>query len=73
MSWFKRYAALTLARAVPQLFEWPCVRHTQVAVREGRDCKIIHAHFSMAAFGVRPDLVSPLLALIGESLSGHNH
>ena len=53
---FARYFDWISTEPVPPLFEWPYVRHTQVAVREGREWKIIHAHFSMAAPGsTRPD------------------
>jgi hypothetical protein len=53
---FARYFDWISTEPVPPLFEWPYVRHTQVAVREGREWRIIHAHFSMAAPGMRPDL-----------------
>jgi hypothetical protein len=52
---FARYFDWIADEPVPPLFEWPYVRHTQVAVKEGGGWKIIHAHFSMSAPGPRPD------------------
>ncbi len=52
---FARYFDWISTEPVPPLFEWPYVRHTQVALREGPQWKIIHAHFSMSAPGPRPD------------------
>lgn len=46
---------ISTAEPVPPLFWWPYVRHTQVCVREQRQWKIIHAHFSMVGEGARPD------------------
>jgi len=50
-----RYFDWITTDPVPSLFEWPYVRHTQVCVREAGAWKIIHAHFSMASPGPRPD------------------